>query len=157
MLGFIGNCLQLKSIITAPKQWLSTCKIGSIPYWTTSVFRVTDLVTSSASVVRWLTLHSWTFNFWISQFTNEVYLTTLAEESRGYHIEQFVFWSVVSDAAETRASEPLPSKWISSSLAIPAFRQCLPNRCLSNVIKKLRGFSPLANYIDRVIAAGQRS
>jgi hypothetical protein len=42
----------------------------SIPYWTTSVFcsTVTNLVliyesvTSSASVVHWLTLHSWTFN-----------------------------------------------------------------------------------------------
>jgi hypothetical protein len=35
------------------------------------LFCVTDLVliyesvTSSASVVRWLTLHSWTLNFWI--------------------------------------------------------------------------------------------
>jgi hypothetical protein len=45
-------------------------KTSSIPYWTTSVFAfiVTDLVliyesvTSSASAVRWLTLHSWTLN-----------------------------------------------------------------------------------------------
>jgi hypothetical protein len=47
-----------------------TAKTLSIPYWTTSVFSstVTDLVliyesvTSSASVVRWLTLHSWTLS-----------------------------------------------------------------------------------------------
>jgi hypothetical protein len=49
------------SITTAHNQWLP--KNHSIPYWT-----VTDLVlsyesiTSSASVVRWLTLHSWTLN-----------------------------------------------------------------------------------------------
>jgi hypothetical protein len=55
----------------------------SIPYWTTSLFSsaVTDLdliygsVTSSASVVRWLTLHSWTFNSltnaeWLNSRTN---------------------------------------------------------------------------------------
>jgi hypothetical protein len=44
----------------------------SIPYWTASVFSctVTDLlliyesVTSSASVARWLTLHSWTLKCW---------------------------------------------------------------------------------------------
>jgi hypothetical protein len=43
----------------------------SIPYWSMSVFSstVTDLVliyesvTSSASVVRWLALHSWTLNY----------------------------------------------------------------------------------------------
>jgi hypothetical protein len=47
-------------------------KTHSIPYWTTSVFSsaVTDLVliyelvTSSASVNRWLTLYSWTLNYW---------------------------------------------------------------------------------------------
>jgi hypothetical protein len=45
----------------------------SSPYWTTSVFSaaVTDLVliyesvTSLVSVVRWLTLYSWTLNLWI--------------------------------------------------------------------------------------------
>jgi hypothetical protein len=69
MIGFIGTSLQLQSIITAQNQWLP--KTHSIPYWTTSVFSstVTDFVliyesvTSSASVVRWLTLHSWTFNY----------------------------------------------------------------------------------------------
>jgi hypothetical protein len=46
-------------------------KTRSIPYWATSVFSsaVTDLVliyksvTSSASVVRWLTLNFWTLSF----------------------------------------------------------------------------------------------
>jgi hypothetical protein len=69
MTGFIGTSLQLQSIITAHNQWL--LKTGSIPYWATSVFSstVTDLVlihesvNSSASVVRWLTLHSWTLNY----------------------------------------------------------------------------------------------
>jgi hypothetical protein len=64
MIGFIGTSLLLQSIITAHDQWLSGTR--SIPYWTRSVFSytLTDLVliyesvTSSASVVRWLTLHS---------------------------------------------------------------------------------------------------
>jgi hypothetical protein len=66
-------------------EWVS--KTRSIPYWTTSVFppTVTDLVliyesvTPSASVVLWLALHSWTPNFWMNQFTNEVSSITLAE------------------------------------------------------------------------------
>jgi hypothetical protein len=44
-------------------------KTRSILYWTTSVFSsawlIYESVTSSASVVRWLALHSWTLNFWI--------------------------------------------------------------------------------------------
>jgi hypothetical protein len=73
MIRFIVTSLQLQSITTAHNQWLP--KIRSIPYWATSVssFTVTDLVliyesvTSSASVVRWLTLHSRIFN----SFTND--------------------------------------------------------------------------------------
>jgi hypothetical protein len=68
MIGFIGTYLQLQSNVTAHNQWLP--KTRSIPYWATSVFSstVTDLVliyesvTSSASVVRWLTLHNWPLN-----------------------------------------------------------------------------------------------
>jgi hypothetical protein len=70
-LDLLALLLRLQSIITAHSQWLS--KTRSIPYWTASVLysTVTDLVliydsvTSSASVVRWLTLRSWTLNFWI--------------------------------------------------------------------------------------------
>jgi hypothetical protein len=59
-------------------------KTRSIPSWTTSVFSstVTDFVliyepvTSSASVVvRWLTLHRWTLNFWILFYENDDCLT----------------------------------------------------------------------------------
>jgi hypothetical protein len=64
MIGFIGTSLQLQSTITAHNKWLP--KTRYYPYRTTSVFTspVADLVlnyesaTSSASVVRWLTLHS---------------------------------------------------------------------------------------------------
>jgi hypothetical protein len=59
---------QLQSILAA-HNWLLS-KTFSIPYWlrVPSLPTVTDLVpiyesvTSSASVVRWLTLHSWTLN-----------------------------------------------------------------------------------------------
>jgi hypothetical protein len=71
-LDLLPHSLELKSIATAHNQCLS--KTGSIPYWTTSVLSstVTDLVliyesvTSSASAVRWLSLHRWTLNFWIA-------------------------------------------------------------------------------------------
>jgi hypothetical protein len=65
---WLALLLQLQSIITAHNWWLP--KTGSITSWTTNVFSsiVTDLVliyetaTSSVSVVRWLTLHSWILN-----------------------------------------------------------------------------------------------
>jgi hypothetical protein len=67
-LDLLARLLQLQSSITAHNQWLP--KTRSIPYWTTSFFSsvVTDLVliyesvTSSASTVRCLTIHSWTLN-----------------------------------------------------------------------------------------------
>jgi hypothetical protein len=77
-LDLLALLLQLQPIITAHNQLLP--KTRSVPYWTTSVFSstVTDLgliyesVTSSASVPRWLTLHSWTLNLWTrSSLTNE--------------------------------------------------------------------------------------
>jgi hypothetical protein len=80
--------LQLQSIITAHNPGLSQTR--SIPCWTTSVFSstVTDLVliyesvTSSAFFVRWLTLHSWTLNFWIIfRMTNTERRPTLSNES----------------------------------------------------------------------------
>jgi hypothetical protein len=68
-LALLALLLQLKPIITAHKQWLP--KTRSVPYWTTCVFSSTvidlvliyESVTSSASIVRWLTLHSWTLNY----------------------------------------------------------------------------------------------
>jgi hypothetical protein len=70
--GFWVGWLDLLALLYNYNQWLP--KTRSIPYWTTSVFSsaVTDLVliyesaTSSASVVHWLTLHSWTLNYWIA-------------------------------------------------------------------------------------------
>jgi hypothetical protein len=71
MIGFIGTSITITlNYNSSHSQWLS--KTRSIPYWTTSVFSsiVTDLVliyesvTISASVVRWLALHSWTLNYW---------------------------------------------------------------------------------------------
>jgi hypothetical protein len=87
-LDLLTPSLQLQPIITAHNQWLF--KTHSVSYWTTSVFSsaVTDLVliyesvTSSASVVRWLTLHSWTLSFcillrlndWTHEWLNEFWV-----------------------------------------------------------------------------------
>jgi hypothetical protein len=65
-LDLLALLLQLQSIITAHNQWLPETR--SIPYWTISVcsYTVADLVpiyesvTSSASVVCWVMLRSWT-------------------------------------------------------------------------------------------------
>jgi hypothetical protein len=67
MIGFIDTSVTI-TVNYNSSQWPP--KTRSIPYCTTSVFSsaVTDLgliyesATSSASVVRWLTLHSWTLN-----------------------------------------------------------------------------------------------
>jgi hypothetical protein len=104
MIGFIDASLQLQPIITAHSQWLS--KTRSLPYWTTSVFSspVSDLVliyesvTSSASVVRWLTLHSWTLSYWALLRRNHwnplrmipLSFITRGERTRDHHLEQFV-------------------------------------------------------------------
>jgi hypothetical protein len=64
MIGFVGTSLRLQPITTTHNEWLP--KTRSIPYWITSIISstVTDFVliyesvTSSASVVRWLALHS---------------------------------------------------------------------------------------------------
>jgi hypothetical protein len=65
---FYYNYTQLQSTMTAHNRWMpKTC---SVPSWTTSIFLssaadlvlIYESVTSSASVVCWLTLHSWTPN-----------------------------------------------------------------------------------------------
>jgi hypothetical protein len=108
--------LQSQSIITAHNQWLP--KTRSIPYWTTNVFTssVTDLVliyesvTSSASVVPWLTLHNWTLNCltnaeWricqecrmIDSRMNSPELNKLpGEPNVDHYLQQFVYYSVLS-------------------------------------------------------------
>jgi hypothetical protein len=48
----------------------------------------------------------------------------------GHHLKRFLCYSVLSVVMET--CEPLPSKWISASVTIPAFSRCLLNRCLAN-------------------------
>jgi hypothetical protein len=71
MFGFIGTSVTITVNYNCSQSVVA--KTRSTPYWTTGVFSsaVTDLVlvyglvTSSASAVRWSTLHSWTLNFWI--------------------------------------------------------------------------------------------
>jgi hypothetical protein len=81
-IGFIGAFLYKHFLITIGynSSQSVTAEKSSIPHWTTSIFSstVTDLVliyksvTFSASVVHWLTLHSWTLNYWtLSSLMNE--------------------------------------------------------------------------------------
>jgi hypothetical protein len=88
MIGFIDTYLQLQSIMTARNQWLT--KTRSIPCWTTSVFSsycdylvlIYGSVTSSAFVVRWLTVYSGTLN----TLTSECRLTRFSLHSRFYSL-----------------------------------------------------------------------
>jgi hypothetical protein len=79
MIGFTDTSITITlnfNNYNSSHRWLS--RTPSIPYWTTSVFSSTvtdsvlihESVTSSASVVRWLTLHSWTL------LTNADFCTT---------------------------------------------------------------------------------
>jgi hypothetical protein len=104
-LDLLALLLQLKSLWAAHNQWL--LKTRSVPYWTTSVFSSTvtdlvliyELVTSSASVVHWLTLYRWTLDFsrmtydWIielswtelnSRMTVPLWLTPSESETESY-------------------------------------------------------------------------
>jgi hypothetical protein len=88
-LDLLALLLQLLSIIFTYNSSQSMTKTRSIPYRTTSVFSstVTDLVliyesvTSSASVVRWLILHSWTFNSRMSNLNDDRLTNELVDDS----------------------------------------------------------------------------
>jgi hypothetical protein len=122
-LDLLALLLQLLLITITYNSSQSLAKTFSIPSWTTRVFSstVTDLVliyesvTSSASVVRWLTLHSWTLSslknessftaddLWMNQYdclelTNEFSCVTRGEPTRDHHNQQFVYWSLLSVA-----------------------------------------------------------
>jgi hypothetical protein len=143
MIGFIGTSLQLQAIKTARNQWLS--KTRSIPYWTTSVFSsaATDLVliyesvTSSPSVVHWLTLHSWTLNFWIllrltpNEFTNELSFITRGEPKRDHHLEPYVYYRVQWLPRGRAFYEPLPSNGLFRVCLLPRDRsyRTVSNNC----------------------------
>jgi hypothetical protein len=66
-IGFIGTSLQLQPIITAHNQWLrltpflTGLRVYSLLLWLTW-FWFTSHSFLQLSVVRWLTLHSWTLN-----------------------------------------------------------------------------------------------
>jgi hypothetical protein len=98
MVGFIGTSITITiSYITTHNQWLP--KTRPNPYLTTSVFSssvtgfllIYESVISSASVVRWLTLHSWTLNYWTAFWTHECIVSyNWGEPKRDHHLEQFV-------------------------------------------------------------------
>jgi hypothetical protein len=111
-LDLLALLLQLHSVVTAHNQWQS--KTRSSPYWTMSVFSsaVTDLVliyesvTSSATVLRWLTLDSWRLNSLMApnEFTDEISFISRAEPKREHYLQQFVCYILCLFVATKRAS-----------------------------------------------------
>jgi hypothetical protein len=93
-----------------------------LPFCVTDLVHISELVTSSASVVRWLTLHSWTLNywttFWIPLRMNPLNsrmssLLELRKDQMAATTPNVLCFGLLSVEAET--SEPLPSKWSYSS------------------------------------------
>jgi hypothetical protein len=112
MMYLLALLLQLQPIITAHNPWMS--KISSILNYEHLPFCVTDLVliyesvTSLASVIRWLALHSWTFNF------------HTAAELR-------LSWNELTSRRTECKSPRL--KFLSNSVCIRYHGNVLPNRC----------------------------
>jgi hypothetical protein len=141
----------LITITTAHNWWLP--KTRSIPSWTTSIFSsiVRDLVliyksvTSSASVVHWLTLHSWTLNHncnltdWLlvydsmttdlqmlNELTNELSFITSDEPKRDHHLQQFMYSAVYPLPQECAFGEPLASNGLPHPLVAAGTRVSEP-------------------------------
>jgi hypothetical protein len=100
-------------------RWAS--KTRSIPYWTTSVFSsavsnlvlIYESVTSSASVVRWLTLHSGT----LDSLTNVKWLNSLSDQP-------FITRGQTDERSQPRTIHLLLRIFVAAGM-------CLPKRCLA--------------------------
>jgi hypothetical protein len=123
------------------------CLLSGLSSAVTDMVLIYESVTSLASVVRWLTLHSWTLNptqllkFWIllqlnyySQInymhslynfgTNKIE-TTISNSSR--YCVLILFCGNVS-------SDPLPSNGCTSTVDSVTSGTCVTNRCLAMII-----------------------
>jgi hypothetical protein len=132
MTGFIyWHFFTITINYTSSQSMTKTC---SIPNQATDVFfsTVTGLVliyesvTSSASVVRWLTLHSWTLSYsyeWIDEFTNELSFITRDEQKRDHHLKLFVcyclFHPLLRNVCQSR-----DNALISTSVFVAMKRAC---------------------------------
>jgi hypothetical protein len=104
----------------------------SIPYWTTSVFSstVTDLVlvyesvTSSASVVRWVALHSWTLN-WTTELPSESAYDWIIELPYECRMIELSWTELIFRRPEYRP----PPRTVRVILFFRCHETCLPNHC----------------------------
>jgi hypothetical protein len=161
MIGCIGTSLQLKSIMTAHNQWLSTT--CSIRYWTTCVFSSTvmndeSLLThrtplrmnyDSFITPRWLEYRS------PSQTVPLLFCVILSHRNLCLLIfiamETYInLWQCFDLHQRIHCSVYLclPNRCLANGLLLPAFRQCLPNRCLAMAILVTiyRGFLSLQAF-----------
>jgi hypothetical protein len=134
LLALLLQSLLITINYNSSNPWLP--KTRSVPYWTKSVSfsTVTDLVliyesvTSSVSVVRWLTLHSWTLNSLSNEscrlprllLTNELVDDSFTTESVNY---------VSSFCNSGRTEETIISNSSSVTAYIRCHGTCSPNRC----------------------------
>jgi hypothetical protein len=123
MIGFTGTSLQLQSIMTAHNQWLS--KTRSVPYWTTSVF--SSAVTNDERRITGHTMNCLLTselrlpNEFCRAFSSCPPFITSCGPNRDHLFQQF-----------TLLREPCANSAATLCFTIPAFRRCIPNRCLAN-------------------------
>jgi hypothetical protein len=176
-LDLLALLLQLHPIITAHNQCLS--KTRSIPYWTTIVFSSTatnlvpiyESVISSASVVRWLTIHSWTLNWtielpsqfsydWMIELTNELSWTlesimcppfiTLGEQNIDHHLKHFLCYSLFIRCYETCVNSVATLRYL-QAFSLP-WTRALASRCLAMTYS---GFQASCHNITRPLSIQQ--
>jgi hypothetical protein len=115
MTGFIGTSLQLQPIITAH---------------TLNCFWILLRMNCDCCLT----------NFYEDslEFTNELPFITVREPHRDHRLQEFHYCSSWM-CCLGNVHEPLPSKMCNSvsGSIIPAFRRCLPSRCLADVFSGL--------------------
>jgi hypothetical protein len=137
--------LQFRSIIKTHNRWLP--KTRSIPYWTTKAFSSTvtglvliyESVTSSVSVVRCLTLHSWTLSrdCILTELWVLLSIATALNDDR--FTKEMVHESSTTDSIKCvsfhnsgRIRERPPPRTVRLLLRLLIFKGTwLPNRCLA--------------------------
>jgi hypothetical protein len=105
MITFIGTSVSFPFLITinydSSQSMTAYDLLHSLQDYECLLFCVTDLVlnyesVTSASVVRWWTLHSWTLNFWINDWIIELTERTLLNWISNQIKEKIMLWLTVS-------------------------------------------------------------
>jgi hypothetical protein len=122
------------------------CLLSSLCSTATDLVLIYESVTSSVSVVRWLTLHSWTLNptqllnFWTLSGRNHYwinyvsFLYNFGANRIEITISNSSCYCVLIRSCENVSSDPLPSNGSACTVDSVTWGTCLPNCCLAMII-----------------------